>query len=46
MHDTGGDDNEDQIMLPAERFAPEPLDTSNEHLATKETDTKPSHVHI
>ena len=33
-------------MLPAERFAPEPLGTPNEHLAAKETDTEPSHVHI
>ena len=33
-------------MLPAERFAPEPLGTPNEHLAAEETDTKPSRVHI
>ena len=33
-------------MLPAEQFIPEPLDTSNEHLASEETDTKPSCVHI
>jgi len=33
-------------MLLVERFAPEPLDMSNEHLATKETDTEPSRVHI
>ena len=33
-------------MLPAERFTPEPPDTSNEHLATEETNTEPSHVHI
>ena len=33
-------------MLPAERFTPEPPDMPNEHLATEETDTKPSHVHI
>ena len=33
-------------MLPAERFAPEPLGMPNEHLAAKETDTEPSRVHI
>ena len=33
-------------MLPVEQFVPEPPDMSNEHLATKETDTEPSHVHI
>ena len=33
-------------MLPEEQFAPEPLGTPNEHLATKETNTEPSHVHI
>ena len=45
-HQPEGDDNEDQIMLPAEQFTPEPPDMSNEHLATKETDTEPSRVHI
>ena len=30
----------------AEQFKIEPLDTSTKHLATKETDTEPSHVHI
>ena len=45
-HQPEGDDNEDQIMLPAERFTPKPPNTPNEHLATEETDTKPSHVHI
>ena len=33
-------------MLPAERFTLEPLDMSNVHLATEETDTEPSCVHI
>ena len=33
-------------MLPVERFAPKPPDTSSKHLATEETDTEPSHVHI
>ena len=33
-------------MLPAERFAPEPLGMPNEHLAAEEIDTEPSHVHI
>ena len=33
-------------MLPAERFAPEPLSTPNEHLAAEEIDTKSSRVHI
>ena len=33
-------------MLPADRFAPKPLDTSNECLATEETDTGSSRVHI
>ena len=33
-------------MLPAEPFAPKPLDMSNEHLATEETNTEPTHVHI
>ena len=33
-------------MLLTERFAPKPLEMSNEHLATEETDTEPSHVHI
>ena len=41
-HQPKGDDNEDQIMLPVEQFAPEPPDTPNKHLATKETDTEPS----
>ena len=45
-HQPIGDDNEDQIMLPAERFAPEPLGMPNEHLAAKEINTKPSCVHI
>ena len=45
-HQPEGDDNEDQIMLPAERFAPEPLGTPNEHLAAKEIDTESSCVHI
>ena len=45
-HQPEGDDNEDQIMLPAERFTPEPPDMPNEHLATEETDTEPSHIHI
>ena len=45
-HQPEGDDNKDQIMLPAERFTPEPPDTSNEHLATEETDTEPSRIHI
>ena len=45
-HQPKGDDNEDQIMLPVELSTPEPLDMSNEHLATEETDTEPSHVHI
>ena len=45
-HQPKGDDNEDQIMLLVEQFAPEPPDTPNEHLATKETDTEPSRVHI
>ena len=34
-HQPEGDDNEDQIMLPAERFAPEPLSMPNEHLAAE-----------
>ena len=33
-------------MLPAKRFAPKPLSMPNEHLATKETNTGPSHIHI
>ena len=33
-------------MLPAERFAPEPLGMPNEHLAAKEIDTESSRVHI
>ena len=33
-------------MLPVDRFVPELLDTSNERLATGETDTGPSCVHI
>ena len=33
-------------MLPAEQFTPEPLNMLNEHLATEETNTEPSHVHI
>ena len=33
-------------MLPVERFTPEPPDTPNKHLATKETNTEASHVHI
>ena len=33
-------------MLPAEQFAPEPLDMSHNHLATEKTDTAPSHIHI
>ena len=33
-------------MLPAERFAPDPLDMPSEHLATEETDTESSRVHI
>ena len=41
-----GDDNEDQVMLPAEQFTPKPLGTPNEHLATEETDTEPSRIHI
>ena len=41
-HQPKGDDNEDQIMLPVERFAPEPPDTPNEHLTTEETNTEPS----
>ena len=41
-----GDDNEDQAMLPAVRFTPKPVNTLNERLATKETNTKSSHVHI
>ena len=45
-HQPKGDDNEDQIMLPVERFTPEPLNMPNKHLATKETNTEPSHVHI
>ena len=45
-HQPEGDDNEDQIMLPAERFIPEPLCTPNEHLATEETNTESSHIHI
>ena len=45
-HQLKGDDNEDQIMLPAERFAPKPLDMPNKHLATEETDAEPSCVHI
>ena len=40
------DDNEGQVMLPADRFTPEPLNVLNEHLATEETDTRSSHVHI
>ena len=45
-HQPEGDDNEDQIMLPVEQFTPEHLNTTNKHLATKENDAKPSHVHI
>ena len=45
-HQPKGDDNKDQIMLPAEQFTPEPLSMPNEHLATRETDTEPSCVHI
>ena len=45
-HQPEGDDNEDQIMLPVEQFTPKPLGTPNKHLATEETDTDPSHVHI
>ena len=45
-HQPIGDDNKDQIMLLAERFAPEPLRTPNEHLAAEEIDTEPSRVHI
>ena len=33
-------------MLLTEQFAPKPLGMPNEHLATEETDTEPSHVHI
>ena len=33
-------------MLPVEQFTPKPLNMSNKHLATEETDTEPSHVHI
>ena len=33
-------------MLPAEQFTPKPLGMPNEHLATEETDTEPSHIHI
>ena len=33
-------------MLPAEQFTPEPLNMLNEHLATKETNTEPSCIHI
>ena len=45
-HQVGGDDNEDQVMLLADRFAPEPLDTLNECLATEEINTGSSRVHI
>ena len=45
-HQLEGDNNKDQIMLPAEPFTPKPLDMPNEHLATEETDTEPSCVHI
>ena len=33
-------------MLPAERFTPDPLDMPSKHLATEETDTEPSRIHI
>ena len=33
-------------MLLTERFTPNPLGMSNEHLATEETDTEPSRIHI
>ena len=33
-------------MLLAEQFKTEPLDALNKHLATKETNTESSHVHI
>ena len=33
-------------MLPAERFAPEPLSMPNEHLAAEEIYTESSRVHI
>ena len=45
-HQVEGDDNEGQVVLPAEQFEIEPLDMLTEHLATEETDTEPSHVHI
>ena len=45
-HQPIGDDNEDQIMLLAERFAPKPLGMPNKHLAAEDTDTEPSRVHI
>ena len=33
-------------MLLVEQFAADPLGMPNEHLATEETDTEPSHIHI
>ena len=33
-------------MLPADRFAPEPPNMPDKHLATEETDTEPSRIHI
>ena len=45
-HQPEGDDNEGQVMFPMEQFTPEPLNMPNEYLATKETGTEPSCVHI
>ena len=45
-HQPRGDNNEDQIMLPAERFTPEPLGMPNKHLAAEEINTESSRVHI
>ena len=45
-HQPEGDDNENQIMLPVEQFAPEPPNMPNKHLATEETNTEPSCIHI
>ena len=33
-------------MLPVEQFTPEPLNMSNKHLATEETDMEPSCIHF
>ena len=41
-----GDNNEGQVVLPAEQFKIKPLDMSTKHLATEETNTGPSCVHI